>query len=160
VRTRKPNEELLVIGWNEYVDLPNWGIRNLRAKIDTGARTSALHVDNIEELPRDRVRFDVILDRKKSHRRVRVEARRRRHGRVRSSTGHHTSRLFVVTTVRLGPVCREVEFSLINRERMAFRMLLGRSALSGVFLVDARRRRVLGKPLRPPRTKRKRKRTG
>jgi len=49
--------ELPLIGWNEYVELPEWGIRRLRAKVDTGARSSALHVEQIELLPRNRVRF-------------------------------------------------------------------------------------------------------
>ena len=51
------------IGWNEFVDIPEWGIKGLRAKVDTGARSSALHVENIERLSRDRVRFDVVLHR-------------------------------------------------------------------------------------------------
>ena len=59
----KTGREPIVIGWTELVDLPEWGIKDLRAKVDTGARTSALHVENIEELPRGYVRFDVILHR-------------------------------------------------------------------------------------------------
>ena len=54
----------ILIGWNEYVDIPEWGIERLRAKIDTGAWSSALHVENIEELPRGRVCFDVVLHRR------------------------------------------------------------------------------------------------
>jgi len=62
----------LVIGWTEYVELPDWGVKRLRAKVDTGARSSALHVENIEELPRGRVRFDIVLHREKRDRRVHV----------------------------------------------------------------------------------------
>jgi hypothetical protein len=134
---------LLVIGWNEYVDLPDWGVRRLRAKVDTGARTSALHVDRIDELPGGRVRFDVVLHRKKRDRRIRVEARIRRRGRVRSSTGHYTTRIFVKTRVRIGPTEHEIEVSLVDREKMLHRMLLGREALEGRYLVDVSRRAVL-----------------
>jgi hypothetical protein len=123
-----------VIGWNEYVDLPDWGIRRLRAKADTGARTSALHVEEIEIRPRGRVVFRVVLSRRRP-RRVRVETRITRRARVRSSTGHYEERLFVTARLRVGPVERDVELSLVDRERMIYRMLLGRTAIHGL-LVD------------------------
>jgi len=141
------------------VDLPEWGVRRLRAKADTGARTSALHVENVEELPRGRVAFDIILDRRRRHRRIRVETRIRRRARVRSSTGHYTTRIFVSTWLRLGPVQREIEISLVDREGMLFRMLLGRSALAGAFVVDVARRRVL-RDARPRRSRRRDSRAG
>lgn len=125
------------------MEIPAWGIRRLRAKVDTGARSSALHVENIEELPRGRVRFDVVLHRKNRDRRVHVVARITRRGRVRSSTGHYETRIFVSAPVRIGTVEREVEMSLVDRERMIFRMLLGRSALAGSFLIDPARRHLL-----------------
>jgi len=133
----------ILIGWNEYVDIPQWGIKRLRAKMDTGARSSALHVENIEELSRGRVRFDVVLHRKKRDRRVSVTARIARRGRVRSSTGHYESRIFVEAPVRIGSVERKVEVSLVDRERMIFRMLLGRTALAGRFLVDPEHKQLL-----------------
>jgi hypothetical protein len=133
----------LVIGWNEVVDLPDWQIRRLRAKVDTGARTSALHVENIEELPRGHVRFDVVLHRARRDRRVAVETRIVRRGRVRSSSGHYTTRIFVATRVRLGPIEREIELSLVDRGPMIYRMLLGRSALAGHVLVDVGHRGLL-----------------
>lgn len=134
-----------MIGWNEYVGLPEWGIRAIRAKMDSGARSSALHVDSIEELGRGRVRFDVVLSRRKRHRRVHVEERIVRRGRVRSSSGHWETRLFVATAVRIGPLERIVEFSLVDREKMIYRMLLGRRALSGL-LIDTRHQMTLGAP--------------
>jgi len=132
--------EPIVIGWTEFVDLPEWGVRKLRAKVDTGARTSALHVENIEELPRGYVRFDVVLHRQKRDRRIHVRARITRRGSVRSSTGHRSHRIFVETTLRLGPVEKKVEISLVDREKMIHRMLLGRAALTGPFLIDVDRR--------------------
>jgi hypothetical protein len=148
----RPHTEPVVIGWTEYVDVPEWGIRDLRAKVDTGARTSALHVENVEELPRGFVRFDVVLHRAKRDRRVHVRTRISRRGRVRSSTGHQTSRLFVEATIRLGPVEKRVEVSLVDRQKMIHRMLLGRAALSGPFLIDVDRRMAL----RPKKMKKKR----
>jgi hypothetical protein len=136
--------DLPVIGWSEYVALPEWGIARLRAKVDTGARTSALHVENIEELPRGRICFDVVLHRRKRDRRVHVVARVSRRARVRSSSGHFTVRPFVATRVRVGRVEHDVEFSLVDREAMIHRMLLGRSAIAGHFLVDVAHRSLLG----------------
>ncbi len=134
--------EPVLIGWTEYVDLPDWHVRKLRAKVDTGARTSALHVENIEEFGSERVRFDIILHRDKRDRRVHVVARVHRRSRVRSSNGQSETRYFVRTRLRLGSVEREVEMSLVDRGRMIHRMLLGRSALGPPFLIDAHRRMV------------------
>jgi len=140
------NDDRVVIGWNEYVDLPEWGVRGLRAKVDTGARTSAIHVENIEELPRGRVRFDVVLHRKQRDRRVHVLTRVVRRARVRSSSGHYSTRIFVSTPMLLGGVERDIELSLVDREKMIFRMLLGRAALGAPFLIDAGHRVALGRP--------------
>ena len=144
----------LVIGWTEYVDLPEWGIRGLRAKVDTGARTSALHVDNVLEVG-DHVTFDVVLRRRERSRRVRVRTRIVRRGGVRSSTGERTRRLFVRTALRLGPVAKYVEVSLVDRGEMIHRMLLGRSALTGPILIDVNRRLTLEKTRRPRKPLRK-----
>jgi len=135
--------ELPLIGWNEYVELPEWGIRRLRAKVDTGARSSALHVEQIELLPRNRVRFSVVLHRKKKDRRVAVEAHVVRRARVRSSNGRYSQRLFVRTRLRLGSVEQDIELSLVDRGKMIHRMLLGRTALEGRFLIDVSHRCLL-----------------
>jgi hypothetical protein len=142
-------EPQVTIGWTEFIDLPEWGVKRLRAKVDTGARTSALHVDNVEELPRNRIQFDIIVHREKRDRHVRVTARINRISRVRSSNGKTEARYFVTTTLRLGPVEKEIEVSLVDRGRMIHRMLLGRTALSGPFLIDVDRRMLLSKPKKP-----------
>ena len=139
----------LVIGVTEYVDIPAWRILRLRAKIDTGARSSALHVENIRELGAGRVRFDVRLSRSESDRRVTVEARVARRGQVRPSSGEPEERIFVAVKVRIGPVEREIELSLVDRGRMIFRMLIGRRALAQAFLVDPGRRYLLHQPRSP-----------
>jgi hypothetical protein len=133
----------LIVGWNEYVDLPEWGVRRLGAKVDTGARTSALHVDGIELLPRGRIRFDVVVHRTKRDRHVHVRTKIVRRARVKSSNGQFERRYFVKTTLVLGPVEKQIEISLVDRGRMAHRMLLGRTALQGDFIVDVSRRHVL-----------------
>lgn len=134
-----------VIGWSELADLPDWGISRLRAKIDTGARTSALHVEDLVYLTRDRVSFDVRLHRRQPERRVRVVAPVTRRGRVRSSSGHYETRIFVQTRFQIGPVIRPIEISLVDREGMLFRMLIGRIALAGFFLVDPGQRRIFSR---------------
>ena len=136
------------IGWAEYVDLPDWHIRQLRAKIDTGAETSAIHVEDVERLPRGRVRFCVVLSRKDHQRRVHVTAKITRRTRVRSSTGHYSLRYFVSTRIRIGPVEKTIEVSLISREHMTFRMLIGRSALERNFLVNPGKRYHLTKKIK------------
>ena len=125
-----------IIGWREVIAIPEWGISALEAKVDTGARSSALDVTRIEELPGDRVRFEVVLHRRKRQRRREVEAPISRRTRVRSSNGQMRDRLMVVATVRIGSLERPVEFGLVCRRRMICRALLGRSALEGHFLVD------------------------
>ena len=139
-----------VIGWSVDVGFPDWDIPPVRAKVDTGARTSALHVEDLVRLPHGRVSFDVIVGRKPPYKRVSVCAHVVKWGRVRSSTGHYTTRCFVRTRVRIGPIGKEIEVSLVSRERMLYRMLLGRKALEKDFLIDVSRRRT-------PKLKKKRK---
>lgn len=142
----------LVVGWTEYVALPDWGIPAVRAKMDTGARSSALHVEDIRDLGGGRVRFDVVLDRRRDRRVRHVTARIRRRSRVRSSNGEYTTRIFVATRMRLGPVEREVEFSLVDRTKMIHRVLLGRTALERIY-VDVSHRYLLGRPRRKKKKK-------
>lgn len=134
-----------IIGWSEYVSLPEWGITQLHAKVDTGARTSALHVEDIEPVGDGRVRFHVVMSRKHAHKRLAVTAPVLKWGRVRSSTGHYSLRCFVRTRIRIGDVEKEIDISLVSREKMLHRMLVGRTALEHQFLVDVGKRRTIGK---------------
>lgn len=139
-----------MIGLAEYVDLPDWGVLRLRAKVDTGARSSALHVDDLRELPRGRVRFDVRLHRDRPERRTTIEAPVTRVCRVRSTSGVSELRVFVTTTLRVGPCAIRAELGLVDRAQMIYRMLLGRSALGARFLVDPSQRYLLsGAPASP-----------
>lgn len=140
--------EKAVIGWSEPVEFVDWGIGRIRAKVDTGARSSALHVEDLEELPDGRVRFSVVRSRREKRPPVAVVAEVVKWARVRSSTGQYRRRCFVRTRVRLGPVEKEIEISLVSREKMIFRMLLGRKALEHDFVVDVSRKNAL-RPVDP-----------
>jgi hypothetical protein len=146
-------KERVVIGWNEYIDFPEWKITGLKAKVDTGARTSALHVDNIAEVSRGRVRFDVILHRKFTDRRVTIEVPVVRRAYVTSSSGTRETRYFVNACIRLGSIEKLIEVSLASRGPMLFRMLLGRKALEKDFLIDVGHRALA--TVRPLRKKKK-----
>ena len=115
--------------------------------MDTGARTSALHVEHLRALPGGVVSFVVVLSRRRSDRRVHVEAPLVRTTRVRSSTGMLTLRHVVRTRLRMGPIEREIEINLVDRGPMIHRMLIGRSGLGGI-AVAADQRYAITKPRR------------
>ena len=136
--------DLEVIGWKETVHLPTWGIRHIIAKSDTGARRSALDVRNIREVGGDRVQFDIVLNRKDPRSTHTVVAPIAHRTRVRSSNGQEHERYFVATKVGIGNRVKVVEFSLVSRKKMTCRILLGRKALEGDFLVDSSLKHVTG----------------
>lgn len=136
---------LPILGWKEHVRLPDWGLR-LRAKLDTGARSSALHVRHLEETPVPRVeeasgavgrvRFEVVLGPSSARRHHPVEALVVGHRVVRDSSGRPERRPIVRTRVVCGPLDVAAEVTLTDRSDMNFRMLLGRRLLEGRCLVD------------------------
>lgn len=134
-----------MIGWREYVALPDWGLFGIKAKVDTGARSSALDVGSIEELPDGKVRFEAIADRRSPEARIVVEAPIARRGRIRSSLGRTQKRIFVRTIVRVAGRDLVTEVGLVCRENMLCRMLLGRTLLEQGFLVDVRCRHLHGR---------------
>jgi len=142
----------VVIGWREFLGLPDWGIRKIKAKVDTGARTSALHVDNLEFLHGNHVRFDVVV-REEPRRMVRVEAPIHRMSRVRPNHDRLEERPVVLTHMKLGALEYPIEVSLVGRPGMLCRMLLGRRALAQGILVDSSRRYLLSGPNGPEKAK-------
>ncbi|QKK08846.1 MAG: ATP-dependent zinc protease [Planctomycetota bacterium] len=134
---------LPTVGWRERVDLPDWGFRRVKAKIDTGARTSAIDVAQIEELPGGRIRFEVVSRVAPTRKTRWVEATPVRTSVVKPSSGEPQQRYVCLTRVRLGEVEREIEISLVCRAGMLCRMLLGRTALGGAVLVDPSQKYVL-----------------
>jgi len=129
-----------IIGWRECVGLPTLGVGAVKAKIDTGARTSALHAFNVRRFKRgeeDWVRFTLHPVRKRRHPQIRCEAKVSDVREVTSSNGTRERRIFIKTSVQLGPYKVPVELSLSNRDEMGYRMLLGRQALRRRFIVDS-----------------------
>ena len=136
-----------VIGWREWVALPDLGVSAVKAKVDTGARTSALHAWELERFRkrrRDWVRFVVHPKQRDTRSAIAAEAEMIDERAVRSSTGHRESRPVILTDVSLGPDHWQIELTLTNRDAMGFRMLLGRSALRAAFLIDPARSYVRG----------------
>lgn len=122
------------IGWREWLALPELGIRAIKAKIDTGARTSALHSYHItpyREQGRDMVTFDIhpLQNRTDLSLTCAAEVIDRRW--VRDSGGHRELRYVIRTRLHLGDEAWPIEMTLTNRDPMRFRMLLGRTAMHG-----------------------------
>lgn len=141
-KKRKIKRPLAVIGWREWVGLPELGIERIKVKADTGARSSALHAFDIERFDRAGqpwVRFKVHPEQRSSRAEVAAEAPLHDQRWVRSSSGRATFRPVIRTRIGLAGVVWPIEITLVRRDMMGFRMLLGRQALRRRFLVDAGR---------------------
>lgn len=129
----------LLVGWQEWCNLPKLRLPALKAKLDTGAKTSALHAESIRIFRRNKerfVRFTVCPLQKNTEIQRTCTARVVGQKTIMSSTGHKEKRWIIRTPVRLGPLAWEVEISLTNRDPLSFRMLLGRDALKRQVLID------------------------
>ncbi len=149
-----PPPPTTVLGWREWVGLPDWGVVHVKAKVDTGARTSALHAHDLAPFTRDDaawVRFSIHPFQASDRDAVEVEAPVIEEREVRSSNGEVDLRPVVVTDVVLGGRTRSVEVTLTQRDAMGFRMLVGREAMRGAFLVDPAKSYLGGRPRRPKR---------
>lgn len=137
-----------VLGWREWVSLPELGIKRIKAKVDTGARTSALHA------------FDVSLDETSDAKIVKFSIHPRQHDldtviecqaplleerEVRDSGGHSELRYVIETQIAIGGSVHTAEVTLTNRDTMGFRMLIGRTAMKGHYLVDPGRSYLMSK---------------
>ncbi len=122
----------MIIGWREWVVLPELGIPGIKAKVDTGAKTSALHTFNVEVVEKDGreyARFLVHPDQQRDDLVLSCEAPVIDKRPVRDSGGHVEDRYVIETLFELGGKRMPIEITLTNRDDMLFRMLLGRSAL-------------------------------
>ncbi|MGI9017144.1 MAG: ATP-dependent zinc protease family protein [Euzebya sp.] len=134
----------LVIGWREWVTLPDLGV-TVKAKIDTGARTSAIHADDIV-VEADQVSFTIYPHQRDDEGPVRVTCPLLGIREVRSSSGEVQERYVIKTWARLHRRRWHIELTLASRDEMGFRMLLGRTAMRGRFLVDPGTSYVAGRP--------------
>ena len=136
-----PSKQLL--GWREWLALPDLGVSRIKAKIDTGARTSALHAEDIRIIRRrggERVvKFTVLPDQRSHDGAHEVEAPFVGYRKIRSSNGRVENRPVIATTADVGGVLWDIEITLTRRSLMGFRMLLGRQALRTRARIDPAR---------------------
>lgn len=126
----------LIIGKYDRIDLPLLQLQNLKAKIDTGAKTSSLHCSYIKQSDENTVTFEVLDDTHKKYRKKKYSMPIQRVARVKSSNGSMESRYVILSKVIIFDKIYDVEFTLRNREKMNFPILLGREFLKQGFLVD------------------------
>jgi hypothetical protein len=144
-----------IIGWREWVRLPDLGVESIKAKVDTGARTSSLHAFDLEEFVRDgvdQIRFLVHPEQRLSHPTIPVELPLLARRRIRDSGGKSELRPVVETVIELLGQRWPIELTLTRRDAMGFRMLLGRQAVRRRFLVDPGSSFLAGKRLRKKRS--------
>lgn len=145
--------DLPVLGWNEWASLPGLGVKRLRCKVDTGARTSALHafyVEEFEENGIERVRFGLHPKQDSTETEVHCVSDILDRRNVTDSGGHTDARIVIQTPVVLGNLTWPIEITLTNRDTMRFRMLLGRSAIAENFMVNPGHGYLMGKPVKHP----------
>lgn len=139
-----------MVGWKEYIALPDLGIDRLKCKVDTGAKNSALHAFEIEEFCRQGekwIRFKLHMSKKDLNKIRTCEAKVFDKRTVSDSGGNLTERYFIRTTMKIGSKTIKAQLSLTSRDTMAFKMLLGRTALrKAEFVVDPAAEFLQGKP--------------
>lgn len=132
------NMNKTTIGWREWLALPTLNIPAIKAKIDTGARTSALHAFFVEPFNKDdqqMVRFGVHPLQKRLDVEVICEAPVKDFREISDSGGHREMRYVIETEILLGDLTKRIEMTLTNRDNMKFRMLLGRTAMAGLQVI-------------------------
>lgn len=137
---------LPLIGWRERVHLPKLGLGPLIAKIDTGARSAALHAEDIA-IRGSHVRFAIPNNGRKHHYELPVKGQRR----VKSTSGHSELRAVVETEIAIGPIKFTAEITLTDRADMGVPMLLGRATIRGKFVVHPGHSFLLSRPIRKSR---------
>ena len=142
-----------ILGWREWLALPELGIPAIKTKVDTGARTSALHAFFVEPFDaggEQMVRFGVHPLQKRDDLELICEAPVKDYRQVSDSGGHREMRYVIESKVQLGDEWRSIEITLTNRDNMKFRMLLGRTAIAGYRVAPDRSYMLGGKMYRYP----------
>lgn len=146
---RRSKRQQQVIGWREWISIPDLAVPRVKAKIDTGARSSCLHAFRIRVFEKDGgdfVRFQVHPLQRSAKETIQAEARVLEFRDIRSSNGHVARRPVIVTHVEWNGIRWPIELTLANRDEMGFRMLLGREAVRSRFLVEPGKSYLGGSP--------------
>lgn len=144
-----PPTQLPILGWREWVALPELNIAQIKAKIDTGARSSALHAYTIDPYRKGGQRWVMFaIHPIQKHCEVSIECHAPiKDRRLVSDSGGHKQRRYVIETqLILGPSIIRAEMTLTNRDSMLFRMLIGRTAMNNYFMVNPNISFAQGKP--------------
>ena len=141
--------KLELLGWREWASLPDLGIRRIKCKVDTGARTSALHAFYIEpDTHANIVQFGIHPIQNRNDIEVVCQAAIIDFREVSDSGGHREKRYVIESDIVVGNNKWKIEMNLTDRDTMRFRMLIGRTAINHRFTVDPARAYLVGKPKR------------
>ena len=140
--------EKLRLGWREWLEFPELGIGQIKAKIDTGARTSCLHAYFVQPFEREGqhwVRFGIHPEQRSTDEEIVCETPVKDQRTVRDTGGHEELRYVIESLVKIGSRQHRIELTLTDRDSMKFRVLLGRTAIRGDYLVDSSRSYLQGR---------------
>jgi len=146
LKTRK--QKKTQVGWREWIGFPELGVDRIKAKLDTGARTSVIHafrIQKVDDEDEPRVEFYLHPVQRRRNPEYRCIAQIVDERTVKSSNGESETRYVIITPMRMGEHIWPVEVTLSDRDQMGFRMLVGRSAIRGRCIVDPGSSFLLGR---------------
>jgi len=146
VKTKKTKKRQ--VGWREWVGFPELGVDRIKAKLDTGARTSVIHafrIRKVDDNDEPRIEFYLHPVQRRRNPEYRCIAQIVDERTVKSSNGGRETRYVIITPMRMGEYIWPVELTLSDRDQMGFRMLVGRSAIRGRYIVDPGSSFLLGR---------------
>jgi len=141
------NKKKVIVGWQEVISLPTIGLQAIKVKVDTGAKTSSLHAENIQYFKtgsKEYVTFDVHPVQKHKELTIRCQAELKETRDVKSSSGCQENRPMITTNMKIGDYIFKIDLNLTKRDYMKSRMLLGRDAMKGNIMVDPENKFIHG----------------